>query len=96
MTKEEVISMINDSIEDNEKAVKILEAFDDYTKENDTITLQGEITRLEGERDDVLRRYRERFAEGETVTEETGGSEVEPETEEEIIDVDEIEYVEEG
>lgn len=98
MTKDEVIAIINEgfSEEDNEKAVKILEAFDDYVKENDVSELQAKLDAMTGERDDALRRYRERFTAGSTADEETGGSLVEPETElevtdEEVIDVEELE-----
>lgn len=100
MTKDEVIAIINEGIEDNDKAVKVLEAFDDYVKENDVSELQAKLDAMTGERDDVLRRYRERFTAGEPGTEETGGSlveaEVEPEgTDEEVIDVEELKFNEE-
>lgn len=99
MTKEEVIAAINEGIEDNEKAVKVLEAFDDYVKENNTAELQAKLDAMTGERDDALRRYRERFTAGSTVEEETGGSLVEPEvekevTDENVIDVEELEFEE--
>jgi hypothetical protein len=99
MTKEEVIAIINEGIEDNEKAVKVLEAFDDYTKENDMSELQAKLDTVTGERDDALRRYRERFTAGSTVDEETGGSQVEPEVEPEetddVIDVEKLEFTDE-
>lgn len=100
MTKDEVIAIINEgfSEEDNAKAVKILEAFDDYVKENDTAALQAALDSMTGERDDALRRYRERFTAGSTADEETGGSLVEPEVEkevtEEVIDIEELEFEE--
>lgn len=99
MTKEEVIAAINEGIEDNEKAVKVLEAFDDYVKENNTAELQAALDKMTGERDDALRRYRERFSAGSTVDDETGGSLVEPEvepevTDENVIDVEKLEFEE--
>lgn len=99
MTKEEVIAAINEGIEDNEKAVKVLEAFDDYTKENNTAELQAALDAMTVERDDALRRYRERFTAGSTVDDETGGSIVEPEveketTDENVIDVEQLEFEE--
>lgn len=92
MTKEEFIAVINENIEDDTKAVVFLEAFDDYVKTNDSETLKGEIARLESERDDVLRRYRERFSAGETVTEpdNADASVTIDEDEEEVIDVKEL------
>lgn len=90
MTREEYIGIVNENIEDNDKAVKVLEAFDDYVKENDGENLRGEIEKLTGERDDILRRYRERFSEGNTVEDNTGGSLVEDEDEDEIIDIKEL------
>jgi len=99
MTKEEVIAAINEGIEDNEKAVKVLEAFDDYVKENNTTELQAALDAMTSERDDALRRYRERFTAGSTVDDETGGSLVEPEvekevTDENVIDVEKLEFEE--
>ena len=95
MTKEEVIAIINEGIEDNEKAIKVLEAFDDYTKENNTDELNAKLATVTGERDDALRRYRERFTAGSTADEETGGSiaepEVEPEETDNVIDIEELE-----
>lgn len=98
MTKEEVIAAINEGIEDNEKAVKVLEAFDDYVKENNMEELQAKLDAMTSERDDALRRYRERFTAGSTADEETGGSLVEPEveteTDENVVDVEELEFEE--
>lgn len=90
MTKEEVIAIINEGIEDNEKAVKVLEAFDDFVKENDTTEMQAELESMTSERDEILQRYRERFSAGNTVDEPDQGSEVEEEKEEEVIDVTEL------
>ena len=90
MTKEEVIAIINEGIEDNEKAVKVLEAFDDYVKENDMSGMQAKLDEITAARDEILTRYRERFSAGNTVDEPDQGSEVEEEKEEEVIDITEL------
>ena len=90
MTKEEVIAIINEGIEDNEKAVKVLEAFDDYVKENDMSGMQAKLDEMTAARDEILTRYRERFSAGNTVDEPDQGSEVEEEKEEEVIDITEL------
>ena len=92
MTREEFISVINENIEDNEKAVKVLEAFDDYSKGIDVEGLSAEIEKIRGEKDEILARYRERFSEGNTAGEPDNSDETttEDEDEDEIIDIKEL------
>lgn len=92
MTREEFISVINENIEDNEKAVKVLEAFDDYSKGIDVEGLSAEIEKIRSEKDEILARYRERFSEGNTVGEPDNSDETttEDEDEDEIIDIKEL------
>ena len=92
MTREEFIRIVNENIEDNERAVIVLEAFDDYSKGIDVDGLSAEIERIRGEKDEILARYRERFSEGNTVSEPDNSKETrtEDEDEEEIIDIKEL------
>jgi hypothetical protein len=91
MTKDDFIKIINENLENDEKAVIILEAFDDYVNENSPDEYERKLTEMTAARDDILRRYRERFTAGEPGTDETGGSQKEEEKEEiDVIDVREL------
>lgn len=91
MTKDEFIRIINENLENDEKAVVVLEAFDDYVNENSPEEYERKLTEMTEARDDILRRYRERFTAGEPGTDETGGSQKEEEKEEiDVIDVREL------
>lgn len=85
MTREEYIKLINDEIgEDNEKAVRLLEGFDDYSKLY--IDTETELEKLRQERDDILKRYRDRFSDGD----KNDTVDVQPDNEEIVIDTTEI------
>lgn len=92
MTKEEFIKIINENITEDEKAVVFLEAFDDYVKANDTSEYEKRIAEITSERDSILKKYRDRFSEGNTVDEPDNGvhTEYDDEQEDEIIDVKEL------
>lgn len=85
MTREEYIALINEEIgEDNEKAVRILEGFDDYTKMYTDNTT--ELEKLRQEKEDILKRYRDRFSDGD----KNDTVDVQPDNEEIVIDTIEI------
>lgn len=92
MTRDEFIKIINDNIDDDSKAVIFLEAFDDYVKENDVSEYEKKITEITADRDNILRKYRERFSEGNTVDEpnDSDNTDIIEEKEPEVIDVKEL------
>ena len=92
MTREEFIKIINENIDDDGKAVIFLEAFDDYVKANDVSEYEKKITEITMERDNILRKYRDRFSEGNTVDEpnDSDNTDTTEEKEREVIDIKEI------
>lgn len=95
MTKEEFFNKISGEFEfDDNTSVRLFEQIDDYLEGLTTDEkLIAELKETQRDRDDILRRYKERFT---TVTEETGNDtnnipeeEVE-ETEEDIVTVEDL------
>lgn len=93
LNKEELKKKIDEKISDDDLKIELLEDIEDSidVSENETETEKVEKTAYDevvAERDEIKRKYKERFLKGEEVKEDT--EEDEELKEEEIIDVKEI------
>lgn len=86
MTKEEVKEIINKHIEDNEKAVLILEEIDDFVETDNSETIESEYRQ---KYEELLQKYRDRFMNGEPVKDENEDVK-EISEKEKVVDITEI------
>lgn len=95
LSKEELKKKIDEKIEDEDLKIELLEDIEDSVDISEDETEKVEKTAYDevvAERDEIKRKYKERFLSGEEVKENTEESEESEESEEteEVIDVKEI------
>lgn len=88
LTKDELKSKVSELVEDNDKAISLLEDIEDSIDTSKEDELQGKLNAVQGKLDDLTEKYKQRFLQGETrqPKEETK----EELKEEDVIDIREI------
>ena len=88
LTKDELKNKVSELVEDNDKAISLLEDIEDSVDTTKEDELQGKLNEVQGKLDDLTEKYKQRFLQGETrqPKEETK----EELKEEDVIDIREI------
>lgn len=94
LSKDELKAKVNELVEDNDKAIELLEAIEDSVESGEVNTskideLQNKLDETQGKLDDMTEKYKQRFLEGDKKPEEKTEEKEEVE-EKEIIDIKEI------
>lgn len=66
LTKDELKSKVNELVEDNDKAISLLEDIEDSVDTSENQELQQKLDEVQGKLDDLTEKYKQRFLQGET------------------------------
>lgn len=89
LTKDELKTKVSELIEDNDKAIELLEDIEDSVDTSANDELQGKLDEVQGKLDDLTEKYKQRFLQGEP--KDVAKDETKDELKEEnIIDIKEI------
>ena len=91
LTKDELKTKVSELVEDNDKAIELLEAIEDSVDVIDTSKqdeLQGKLDETQAKLDDLTEKYRQRFLQGDSLMPKEETKEELRETD--VIDIKEI------